>query len=232
MALSDEILDISQRAVSALNESHDYYYHSKSVWRLVQQLVREGRQFTFRNRTTGTRIEQRQLLERAQRYVTYYLMSATLQHFVSLFEDFFFDLLRSWLSADPRSLAGKQVNMRTVIDARDRDAIILAAVDKELNELKYQRMEKWFDFLRDLVKVRCPTDDEIGKLVELKATRDVLVHNSGTANKIYIAKAGKLARFSDGAQIEVSEQYHRESWELIKKVVGDLSNAVLAKASP
>jgi hypothetical protein len=58
-----------------------------------------------------------------------------------------------------------------------------------------------------------------------------LVHNRGIANKTYESKAGKLARYRDGQRVDVPEHYHRETWELIRKVVTDTANAAVAKVS-
>jgi hypothetical protein len=80
------------------------------------------------------------------------------------------------------------------------------------------------------VKLACPTADEIDRIAEAKASRDILVHNRGVATKTYESKAGKHARFKDSEQIDISERYHRETWELFRKVVADVSNAALAKA--
>ena len=59
---------------------------------------------------------------------------------------------------------------------------------------------------------------------------DVLAHNRGVAGKSYLAKAGRFARHAEGERIEVPEPYHRQTWELIRKVVTDISNAAIAKA--
>ncbi len=56
------------------------------------------------------------------------------------------------------------------------------------------------------------------------------VHNKGIANKSYESKAGKLARFHEGERISIPEHYHRETWELIRKIISDVSNAAIAKA--
>ncbi len=230
MALADDIQAVTARTLSALNASHDYYTYTKRVWRLLQQIVKEGRKFTFRNLTTGTRVDEQVLLGRAQLYVTDYLMSSTFQHFVSLFEDFFFGLLRCWLAAYPASLSKKQVEMSAVLKAPDKSTIVLTVVDKELNDLKYERLADWFAYLERLTKLGCPTADEIEKLAEIKASRDVLVHNNGIVNATYVSKAGSRARYKDGEKLEISEQYHRASWETISKVVLDISAAALGKA--
>jgi hypothetical protein len=156
-------------------------------------------------------------------------MSSTFQHFVSLLEDFFFELLRFWLAAYPASLSKKQVEIGAVLKASDKSEIVLTVVDKELNELKYERLADWFVYLERLTKLGCPTADEIGTLAEIKASRDILVHNNGIANATYVSKAGTRSRYTDGETLEISEQYHHASWETIKKVVRDVSAAAIAK---
>lgn len=229
MALADDIHALTTRTLSALEGSHDYYTYTKRVWRLLQQIVKEGRKFTFRNLTTGTRVDEQVLLGRAQLYVTDYLMSSTFQHFISLFEDFFFELLRFWLAAYPASLSKKQVEIGAVLKAPDKSAIILTVVDKELNELKYERLADWFTYLERLANLGCPTADDVEKVAEIKASRDILVHNNGIANATYVSKAGTQARYKDGEKLEIPEQYHRASWETINKMVRDVSAAAIAK---
>jgi hypothetical protein len=230
VALADEIRALTTRTLAALQASHDYHTYTKRVWRLFQQVVKEGRKFTFRNVATGTRVDEQALRGRAQLYVTDYLAPATFQHFVSLFEDFFFGLLRCWLAAYPSSLSRKQVEVGAVLKAPDKSAIVLAVVDRELNELKYDRLADWFAYLERLAGLGCPTADEIAGLAEIKASRDILVHNNGIANATYVSKAGTRARYHDGEELEIPEQYHRASWEVINKAVRDVSAAAIAKA--
>jgi hypothetical protein len=161
--------------------------------------------------------------------VTGYLASATFQHFVTLFEDFVFDLLRAWLNAYPQTLSKRELKFQTVLDSSDKPQIIEAVVEKELLGVAYKRIEDWFIFLNNLVKLNCPQPDQIAKLAEIKATRDIMVHNKGVANEIYIEKSMGQARFTAGDLLEITEQYHRESWELIKQVTSDLSDAALKK---
>lgn len=228
-ALANDIRELANRTMSALDASHDYYTFTKRMWRLLQKVIAEGRTFSFRNRATGSKVSEQTLMGRAELYVADYLRSSTFQDFVSRFEDFFFQLLRLWLAAYPASLSRKHVDMATVLKAVGKDAIVLAVIDKELNELKYERVADWFAYLERLVKLGCPTASEIEKLAEIKASRDILVHNNGVANATYVSKAGRLARFGDGDEIEILEDYHRQSWETLKRVVEDVTTAAVAK---
>jgi len=230
MALKDDLRLLANRTHAALDQSHDYFTYTKRVWRLLEKDIKKGRTFTFRNPPTRTRMSEQALLAKAELYIASYLTSFSFQHFVSLFEDFFFGLLRLWLAAYPASLSRKQLDLGTVLKAADKDAIILGVVDKEPNELKYERVADWFAYLERLVKLGCPTADEIESLAEIKASRDILVHNKGIVNTTYILKAGGRARYRDGEVLEIPEPYHRENWETIKKVVQNVSEAAIQKA--
>jgi hypothetical protein len=81
-----------------------------------------------------------------------------------------------------------------------------------------------------MVKLGRPTKDEIDRLAEIKATRDVFVHNRGVASPTYVDKAGEKKRAETGEKLGLSQQYHRESWKLIRKVVQDVSAAAISKA--
>jgi hypothetical protein len=117
-------------------------------------------------------------------YVTGYLASATFQDFVALFERFIFDFLTAWLAAYPASLSGNQLKFRTVLEAADRNEIVAAVVRKEVQDLAYQRVADWFAYVERIAQLDCPSQDVIERLAEIKASRDVLVHNRGIANAI------------------------------------------------
>ena len=123
------------------------------------------------------------------------------------------------------------VDLKTILEQPDKEAITALVVRKELNEILYDRPTEWFVYLEDKVKLGCPTASEIGRFAEAKASRDVLTHNRGVVTKVYESKAGNLARFHDGDRMSVPDHYHRETWELIRKIVSDVSDSAIAKAS-
>ena len=231
MTLPDEIRSLRDRALNELNTAHDYYVNTQAAWIIVQKYIGQGNTFTIKNRITSTITGQDNLATMARGYVTEQLAEATFQQFVAIFENFFFDLLRLWLVAHPRNLIGKKVDFKAILEAPDIDSITRMVVDKELNEVLYERPAGWFAYLEDKVKLGCPSVDEIERIAEAKASRDALVHNRGVAGKTYESKAGKLARYAEGQTIDIPEAYHRGVWELIRKVVSEVSDAAIAKAT-
>jgi len=229
MSLIDEITQLRDATLSSLDASHDYYVHTQYLWRLLQQMVREGHEITVENQATGNTVRETELAGLAQSYMTGYLASATFQHFVSSFERFVFDFLRLWLTEYPGSLANHQLTFRTVLDARDKSTIVDSVVQKEVHTLAYQRLADWFEYLQKIANLGYPELNDIERLAEIKATRDVLVHNNGIANSIYVDKAMGQARCAEGAQLELPENYHRQSWQLIRRIVDELANAAVTK---
>jgi hypothetical protein len=230
MALAADITALRDRALADLSAAHDYYTDTQIAWDIVRRFIDSGQTLSVRNMTTGTVTTQVELAGKSRGYVAEQLAEATFQQFISIFENYFFDLVRLWLTTYPKSLSGKKVDFKDVLDAPDKDAITARVVNKEVNEILYDRPTGWFDYLEDKAKLGCPSQDEIARIAEAKASRDVLVHSRGVAGKAYESKAGNLARYKDGQRVEIPEHYHRETWELLCKVVSDLSDAAIAKA--
>jgi hypothetical protein len=231
MALVDEIRELRDRALAELTAAHDYYTDTKTAWQVVHKYIRLGNTFTSTSTTTGTVTQESQLAAKARGYVTVYLAEATFQQFVAVFENFFVDFLRAWLMAFPRSLGDKELRFRDVLDAQDLEAVKLGVVNKALNEITYERPKEWFAYLDSRVQLGCPSKLEIERIGEAKASRDILAHNRGIANKIYESKAGTLARFKDCQQLDIPEVYHQEVWTLVCKVITDVSDAAIAKCA-
>jgi hypothetical protein len=230
MALADNIRMLWDRILADLTAAHDYYMDTKAAWEIIDHHIADGKTFTVRNIVTGTETTQDDLKVKIQGYITQHLAEATFQQFISIFEGFFLEFLQLWLMSCPKSLCSKKLDFKEILEATDKDAIIVMMVNKELHELSYSKTADWFKYLGNLVNLSCPAADEIDRIVEAKASRDILVHNSAMANKTYESKAGRLARFKDGERIDIPEHYHRQTWELIRKVVSDISNAGIAKA--
>lgn len=229
MALADEIARLRDTTLESLDASHNYYAHTKEAWRLVQLMVRKGQKFAIRNQVTGASVDETGLSRLAPTYVKDYLLSATFQHFVSLFEQFVFGLLRAWLVGYPHSLSRHQLQFRTVLEAEDKSEIVAAVVEQELLGLAYKRLADWFSHLERIAGLGLPAPDQVERLAEIKASRDVLVHSNGIANRVYIQKSMGRARFGDGDALELPEHYHRESWQLMRQVVSEIADAAIEK---
>lgn len=228
MALADDIRTLRDRTLAELSAAHDYYSHSESAWDLVrQQATTPG--LTFHNAVTTTSATGPALAALSRDYFALYVTHATFQQFLNIFEAFVADLLRLWLTEFPRSIGGKTLRLEDALDAGDLPAVVARLVDHEIAEVTYKSPRKVFEYVERRIGVTPPPAVELDRLAEAKATRDVLVHNRGVADAGYLTKAGTLARYAAGQPIDVPKPYHRGVWELLKKLVADVSDAVIAK---
>lgn len=231
MPLADEIRAVRDRALAELAAAHDYHADSEQVWSLIdREIVTAGRKIGYSNPVTGTVTTEVELSARIAGHVKDRLRESTFQTFLAVFEVFFSDLVRIWLRAYPHALAGKSdVAVDVILDAPDKPAIVDFLIDRAVGGLFYKKPADWFAYLEKRLKLGCPSTDEVAQLAEAKATRDVLTHNSGVANDRYVQKAGDRARHAAGERVDIPDAYHRETWDLLRKVVTDLSTAMLAK---
>jgi hypothetical protein len=104
-------------------------------------------------------------------------------------------------------------------------------VDATQVQIRYAKPAEWFKYIESLMKLGCPSNDEIADLAEIKVSRDVIEHNAGIVNNIYLDKAGAKAQFKDGEALEVPDPYLRQSWSLLKKICNDICVAAIKTLS-
>src|SRR5437588_265933 len=114
MALADDLRALRDRVLADLNDAHDYHTDTITAWGIVRDVVASGRMFTNQSPVTGTVTTQADLVRNADGYIAQQLAEATFQQFLAIFEAFFLDLLRLWLTAYPQSLLGRKLDFKTV----------------------------------------------------------------------------------------------------------------------
>ncbi len=234
MAITDDIINLAARTKEDLDKLSDYQADTQLVWGVLRLWDRVGKTVKSVNIATGTAGDQKDLLQRYQDYYeSEYLLKLPFQHVVTLFEAFLFDLLRLLLTDDPRRLTrqGKKIDVSEVIQTTDRGALIALIVDRELNEIQYDKISHWFVYLKGIVKIGSPTDAQVEQFAEIKASRDLLIHNSGIVNAIYLEKAGKRARRRLNERIDISPEYFQTSWSLARALVDTISSDVVNRLS-
>ena len=226
MPLADDVRGLKDSTLAALRAAHDHYFHEQFAWESLAERVKAGTTFSLSNPDTGNTFDQDTLVAKIPDYIRRDLTEATFIRFITIFEGWMVGLLRIWLTAYPQSLFKKQLDFRTA----DKAAIVEAVVLKELNEVAYDKPAGWFAYLKERIGLTRPTDDEIAEFAEAKASRDLLVHSGGVVNKIYLAKAGKFARYPLDARMEFPNSYHRQVWALLQNLINGCCDEAAAKA--
>lgn len=131
------------------------------------------------------------------------LYESLFTYMVAQGEAFIQDVLKQTLIFDEKKLKTrvsgvdhlKKVDVEEIIDRKSRKALIEAIIEKEMISLFYAKPSAQFEYLEQVIDVEIEESMKEG-WAEIKATRDLFVHNSGTINRL--RKADKLARGKEG----------------------------------
>ena len=125
--------------------------------------------------------------------------------------------------------SGKKIEYSVIVAAQTKEEIIEAMIEKELNDLKYKNVEGWFSYLENLVSDCKISASDVGHIIEAKATRDLLVHNAGVVDQVYLKKAGEFARFRIGENAVVGGPYTRDMWKLLSSALLTFVDCLICK---
>jgi hypothetical protein len=133
---------------------------------------------------------------------------------VTITEAWLLHVLRRVLIQFPHKMGQKrQVPAASILSAPTLEAARLAATDAYLHEMAYKGPRDFGDAASDILGVRIAEIPAFSRYLEVKATRDIWIHNLGWANEIYLFKAGSHARVKAGQPLPVDTRYFLHSYE-------------------
>ena len=151
---------------------------------------------------------------------------------VASVEDYLSKIMAWVLKADPRRLKCtikdvKMVDTISVIDLidKDKDALIDQVIDQRLASLFYASPKKQLEYLDKAIGVK--VENSIWKKwIEIKARRDLWIHNAGVVNQIYLDKAKEAAKCTLGQEATITLQYFQETVALTKRMIGCIDREI------
>jgi hypothetical protein len=133
---------------------------------------------------------------------------------VAITEAMLGDIVRALVRKYPQKLGGKRsIAIQTVLECSTIDDIHIRATDSLLNELSYKSPAEFAEALLALISINLFECPAFHKYMEIKASRDIFIHNRGVANETYIRKAGTHQRVNAGTSLPADIQYFLESYE-------------------
>jgi hypothetical protein len=153
------------------------------------------------------------------------LLDMALIYLIALFEAYIADSLRAVLVFRPEAMRSrKQITYETVLSFDDRDQMIEAMASREINDVAYKGFRDQVAHYTDRFGVSIlPSDVDEDAIVEAMARRNLLVHNNGVVNEVYIstvpAASGRV-----GERLTVEQDY----WDRIAQELSRIAAHVHA----
>lgn len=143
---------------------------------------------------------------------------------VSLVEDFLSNNSKVILRKYPnkltaRSQANQTININRVLEAGNLDEVIESLINDKIISLFYGSPSKQFEYFNQVFQLSLE-ESVVSDYIEIKATRDLLVHAEGIVNDVYKSKVGSLARANIGERISLEEKYFEHVVKTCKKLIG------------
>lgn len=241
--LVKKIYDLHLALYRELNDTHIFLSHTLpllgvAAGRYKSMTSKSDKTFVVPSREGKKGMAKRKPQEMAelfQRFASRDLHANLLVACVSRLESLLNDVLRTFLTRFPGKLSlglkggdsSKSVPISVVIEADDRDEILAEIVDTRLQGVFYAEPKDYLAYFENVTGVSLPEKSFL-EFVEIKATRDLVIHNNGLANDLYVRKAGKLARAEAGKPIGVEEAYFSSAISTMKNISSEIQKQVRA----
>ncbi|MDO8073791.1 hypothetical protein O3299_19840 [Janthinobacterium sp. SUN176] len=155
---------------------------------------------------------------------------------VSRFEFYLADVLGEFLRRDPEKLlrgpkggdSGRPVPLQMVVDADDLEDLYEGLIEQRIQSIFYAEPKEYCAYFNTISELEIP-EKSFEQFFEIKATRDLIVHNSLLVNELYRKKAGALARGELGDRLKVKEDYFETCLSAMKKLSGTIEKRTQEK---
>jgi hypothetical protein len=152
-------------------------------------------------------------------------------YLVALFDAFLADIFSEIVRARPHILrtSKKQITYDKLLEFNSFDALVNFIVSREMNELSYKPILDQVKYYRERFGVGIEESGiEVSELIELKATRNLLMHNNGVVNHIYMELVPDGA-YKLGEEVKVDVSYFDKALKSLETVADFITEKLIEK---
>jgi hypothetical protein len=146
---------------------------------------------------------------------------------VTIVEALLCDIIRMILIQFPNKIPNKRkLDFELVLEANSLQEIKFSIVNIVINELSYKSPKEFAEEFEKYVGINLFESPAFHRYIELKATRDIYIHNQGIANEIYLSKSATLARVGKDEELPVNISYFMNSYESCIQIIELLESSL------
>lgn len=235
--LKDEISELRMEKQSFLNDTY--------LWvSVARDAIRElpGEKLIFKTpkarKASENKIISRENREKViNRIINKDIFNSAFVTVITSIEDYLNKIMKLILQFDSKRLKYtiQGVNMITNIPVvefidNSREDMINNIINQRLESLFYASPKKQLEYLDKGLGVKL--EEELwGKWIESKARRDLIVHNGGVVNDVYLKKTDQFALLNFGEEAIIDEDYFRNIIADLKRMIGAIDRLVRTEYS-
>ena len=195
---------------------------------------KEKKEFLFpvpkKGKKVFSRREKEEVVELIKRQLTKDLFSKNIVLLISRMETHLQNCMRRAIKAYPQKLSiltGEKVviSTPTLINASDKEDLLDEIIEQKCSEIMFLSPQQYIQKFKQVLSIDIP-ESLIGRYIEIKAARDLIIHGDGTANHHYLKKAGDYARAKIGESLSIDEKYYESVVIILKRFAGSIMDNV------
>jgi hypothetical protein len=109
------------------------------------------------------------------------------------------------------------------LEHEEREDVIRRFVAMKCEGLMFGKPSEYLEKAAKVLTIELDAD-LVKAFIEIKASRDIIIHNSGRINKLYTEKAGDQRRGEDGEELVIDRAYFRHVIVTLKKLAGQIQS--------
>ena len=109
------------------------------------------------------------------------------------------------------------------LEHEDREDVVGRFVALKCEGLMFSKPSEYLDKAAKVLSIELEPET-VRAFVEIKASRDIIIHNSGLINKLYVEKAGDKSRGDPGEELVIDDAYFRHVIVTLKALAGAIQS--------
>lgn len=111
------------------------------------------------------------------------------------------------------------------LESEERDDVIRRFVALRCEGLMFGKPADYLDKTAKVLAIELDVGI-VSDFIEIKASRDIIIHNSGRINKLYVEKAGEQRRGEAGDELEIDRDYFKHVLTTLKMLSGSIQSKI------
>lgn len=227
-----EIISKQKLLVKELNNMHIFFYQALSLLLDYKNNYQSDESNKLRKYYVPS-IKKTKIAKRSEadliKVYNHYINRALYENFivisVSHFEAFLIDVLKIIILKYPNKLtanvqgldSNRKISIDTVLNSKDINSATSKLIDDRLHSISFLPPKAYLLYFQTITGVET-SHKSFEDYIEIKATRDLIIHNSGKINEIYLSKVGDLKRGELNQIIEINGEYYDHCIATLKEI--------------
>ncbi|MFH1093363.1 MAG: hypothetical protein V1739_04305 [Candidatus Omnitrophota bacterium] len=229
--LGDRLYNILNTSKYAIFKLGEFLQLSYNAFEFTASNIKNSKEITFKMKyPCGVRPDGQTILSeltyKKDDYIKHYQHLAQFQlplngiyQLVTTTEIMLADLIREILLEHPKKIGKKRtILFSSIFECSSLEDIHLTATSSFINELSYKSPGDFAETASEIFSFNILEIPAYHKYIEVKATRDIFIHDRGIANLTYKNKASTHSRVAPGETLPMNIAYFLYSYEACLKL--------------